>query len=130
MKESGQSVLFRFPRTDLVVGKLRPALLISEAPGPYDDWLICMISSQLHQQIEGFDELIEEGDTDFQQSGLKKTSVVRISRLAVVEGDVLEGSIGRISSDRMQRIRRRLADWIGRGAERSRWGRMTRPLHA
>jgi mRNA interferase MazF len=40
---------------------------------------------------------------------------VRISRLAVVEGDVLEGSIGRISSDRMQRIRRRLADWIGGG---------------
>ena len=113
MKASGQIVLFRFPRTDLAAGKLRPALLISEAPGPYDDWLICMISSQQHQQIEGFDERIEEGDADFQQSGLKKTSVVRISRLAVVEGDVLEGRIGRISSDRLQNIRRRLADWIG-----------------
>lgn len=113
MKESGQIVLFRFPRTDLAEGKLRPALLISEAPGPYDDWLICMISSQLHQQIEGFDELIEEGDSDFQQSGLKKTCVVRISRLAVVEGEILEGRIGRISPDRMQRIRRRLAEWIG-----------------
>ena len=112
MKASGQIVLFRVPRTDLSAGKLRPALLISEAPGPYDDWLICMISSQQHQQIEGFDERIEEGDTDFQQSGLKTTSVVRISRLAVVEGDVLEGRIGRISSDRMQRIRRRLAEWI------------------
>ena len=54
MKASGQIVLFRFPRTDLAAGKLRPALLISEAPGPYDDWLICMISSQQHQQIEGF----------------------------------------------------------------------------
>jgi mRNA interferase MazF len=112
VKASGQIVLFRVPRTDLSAGKLRPALLISEAPGPYDDWLICMISSQQHQQIEGFDERIEEGDTDFQQSGLKTTSVVRISRLAVVEGDVLEGRIGRISSDRMQRIRRRLAEWI------------------
>ena len=114
MKESGQVVLFRFPLTDLAEGKLRPALLINEAPGLYDDWLICMVSSQLHQQIEGFDELIEEGDSDFQKSGLKKTSVVRISRLAVVEGDVLEGRIGRINSDRMQRIQRRLADWIGR----------------
>jgi mRNA interferase MazF len=98
----------------LAQGKLRPALLISKAPGPYDDWLICMISSQLHQQIEGFDELIEEGDGDFQQSGLKKTSVARISRLAVVEGEILEGRIGRISSRRMQRIRRRLAEWIGK----------------
>jgi len=74
-----------------------------------------MISSQLHQQIEGFDELIEEGDSDFQQSGLKKTSVVRISRLAVVEGKVLEGRIGRISPDRMQRIQRRLGEWIAEG---------------
>jgi len=113
VKEPGHIVLFRFPRTDLAEGKLRPALLISKAPGPYDDWLICMISSQLHQQIEGFDELIEEGDSDFQKSGLKKTSVVRISRLAIVEGQILEGRIGKISSGRMQRIRRRLADWIG-----------------
>ena len=66
MKKPGQVVLFRFPRTDLGEGKLRPALLISEAPGPYDDRLICMISLQLHQQIEGFDELIEERDSDFQ----------------------------------------------------------------
>jgi len=72
-----------------------------------------MISSQLHQQIEGFDEVIKEADSDFQQSGLKKASVVRISRLAVVEGNILEGRIGKISSDRMQRIRRRIADWIG-----------------
>ena len=40
MKTSGQIVLFRFPRTDLAAGKLRPAQLIPEAPGPYDDWLI------------------------------------------------------------------------------------------
>lgn len=113
MKESGQIVLFRFPRSDLAEGKLRPALLITEAPGPYDDWLICMISSQLHQQVEGFDELIEEGDDDFQQSGLKKTSVVRISRLAVVEGQILEGRIGRIRPDRLQRIRSQLAEWVG-----------------
>ncbi|WP_022834908.1 type II toxin-antitoxin system PemK/MazF family toxin [Salisaeta longa] len=118
MKEPGQIVLYRFPRTDLAEGKLRPALLISKAPGPYDDWLICMISSQLHQQIEEFDELIEEGDSDFQQSGLKKTSIVRISRLAIVEGQILEGRIGKISSGRMQRIRRRLAEWI-QGSKRN-----------
>ena len=40
MKASGQIVLFRVPRTDLAAGKLRPALLIREAPGPYDDWPI------------------------------------------------------------------------------------------
>jgi len=46
MKEAGQIVLYRFPQTDLVEGKLRPALLLGKMPGEYDDWLICMISSQ------------------------------------------------------------------------------------
>jgi len=35
---------------------------VSEVPRPYDDWLICMISSQVHQRIGGFDELLEESD--------------------------------------------------------------------
>lgn len=118
MKEPGQIVLFRFPRTDLSEGKLRPALLLSEVPGPYEDWLICMISSQVHQRIDGFDELVKEDDEDFARSGLKVTSVIRIGRLAVVEGVMLEGRIGTISPQRMQRIQRKLADWVGDSRER------------
>ena len=113
MKEPGQIVLFRFPRADLSEGKLRPALLLSEVPGPYEDWLICMISSQVHQRIDGFDELVEEDDEDFARSGLKVTSVIRIGRLAVVEGEMLEGRMGAISPERMTRIRERLAEWMG-----------------
>lgn len=52
----GQIVLFRFPQTDQQSGKLRPALIVRKLPGRYDDWLICMISSQLNQEIPGFDE--------------------------------------------------------------------------
>jgi mRNA interferase MazF len=117
VKEPGQIVLFRFPRADLSEGKLRPALLLSEVPGPYEDWLICMISSQVHQRIDGFDELIKEGDEDFARSGLKATSVIRIGRLAVVEGEMLEGSIGTISPERMRRIRKRLAEWMSDSGE-------------
>ncbi|HLR31183.1 MAG TPA: hypothetical protein VK074_01755, partial [Fodinibius sp.] len=52
--------LFHFPQTDLSEGKLRPALFSRLLPGPYDDWLICMISSQTHQYLEGFDEIVAE----------------------------------------------------------------------
>lgn len=65
---------------NLEEGKLRPALLLSKLPGEYDDWLICMISSQTHQYISGFDEIIEEGSEDFRESGLKVTSVIRVGR--------------------------------------------------
>ena len=112
MKRAGQIVLFRFPQTDLVRGKLRPALLLGKLPGPYDDWLICMISSQVRHYIEGFDEILAEDDLDFAASGLKAPSVIRIGRLAVVEGEMLLGAIGEISSERLQRIKTRLAGWL------------------
>lgn len=82
MITEGQIVLFKFPRTNQIEGKLRPALVIRQLPDQRNDWLICMISSQIHQAIPGFDEVITPNDPDFEQSGLKLPSVVRISRLA------------------------------------------------
>jgi len=58
MKKAGQVVVFRFPQTDLTEGKLRPALLLGKLPGEYDDWLICMISSQIRHYLAGFDEVV------------------------------------------------------------------------
>jgi mRNA interferase MazF len=84
MIAEGQVVLFRFPQTDQTIGKLRPALVIRQLPSFYHDWLICMISSQLDQEIPGFDEIITPKDPDFNQTGLKLPSLIRISRLAVV----------------------------------------------
>ena len=78
----GLIVLFRFPQTDMSKGKLRPALVIRKVPGPHDDWLICMISSQLTQHIPGLDEIINPDDPDFNDSGLKESSLFRASRLA------------------------------------------------
>lgn len=60
MKQAGQIVLFRFPQTDLEGGKLRSALLLGQLPGGYDDWLICMISSQIRQHIQEFDETLRK----------------------------------------------------------------------
>ena len=71
-----------------------------------------MISSQIRHYVEGFDEIIHEDDPDFPRSGLKASSVIRISRLAVVEGEMLLGSIGEIGSERLRRIKTKLADWL------------------
>jgi mRNA interferase MazF len=112
MRKAGQLVLFRFPQSDLAEGKLRPAVLLGKLPGPYDDWLICMISSQTRQCVPDFDELILESESDFAASGLKTSSVIRVGRLAVVEGGMLLGAIGEVGAERLQRIKKRLTDWI------------------
>ena len=112
MIREGQIVLFRFPQSDQSGGKLRPALALRKLPGKYDDWLICMVSTQLTQQIAGFDEIIKPEDPDFKNSGLKSPSIFRISRIAVVEKSILLGVIGEISTDRLSRIKTSLSNWI------------------
>jgi mRNA interferase MazF len=113
MTAEGQTVLFRFPQTDQQEGKLRPALVIRRVPGQYDDWLVCMISSRLEYGIIGFDEVIRPGDADYDQSGLRVTSLVRIGRLAVMNKDILVGQIGEIDPARLLRIKPKLAEWLG-----------------
>ena len=112
MKEAGQVVLIQFPYADLREGKLRPALLLCRLPGKYDDWLTCMITSQLRQYTPEFDHLVQEGDPDFEDSGLKMASVIRVGRLAVVEGELLLGAMGQISSERLRQIKAQVAEWI------------------
>jgi mRNA interferase MazF len=112
MKAVGDIVLFRFPQADLTTGKLRPALLVSELPGEYDDWLVCMISSQTRHYLTNFDELIQTSDSDYSLSGLKLESVIRTGRLAVISGNLLLGEIGQISNERIKRIKNNLAEWI------------------
>jgi mRNA interferase MazF len=112
MRISGQIVLFKFPQTDQLDAKLRPALLIGRLPGQFGDWLICMISSQLRHYVEGFDEIIDQAATDFPASGLKAASVVRVGRLAVVDESILVGSIGEIAPERLRRVKNGLANWL------------------
>jgi len=112
MIAEGQVVLFKFPYSNLTEGKLRPALVIRRLPGNYDDWLICMISSQAHQQLSNINELIKPDDVDFIQSGLKTASVIRLFRLAVVEGSFLIGKIGQIDDSRLEKIKKTICKWI------------------
>ena len=112
MKHAGQIVVTPFPYTDFTGGKLRPVLLLRQASLRFDDWLVCMVSSQLQQAEAGLDELIAPDDADYVETGLKVPSVLRLSRLAVVDGAVLVGAIGEISTARLLTVRQRLAAWV------------------
>ena len=112
MIHEGQIILFKFPQTDQVSGKLRPALVLKSLPGSYDDWLICMITTRLSHETAGIDEIIKTSDPDFSHSGLKAASLFRVTRIAVVSTSMLEGVIGTIQHSRLLRIRARICQWI------------------
>jgi mRNA interferase MazF len=109
----GDLVLLRFPDTDLQAGKLRPALVVAIAPGRHADVLLALMTSQGHQEVVGFDEVVAPEDADFAATRLKARSVIRLGRLASVSPVVIEARLGAISSTRLASIRKRLAEWLG-----------------
>jgi len=112
MKKAGQIVLTPFPFTNLTGAKLRPVLLLKKSSNFQADWLVCMVSSQTHQAQQDLDEIINETEVDFSESGLKVTSILRLSRLAVLSSELMMGSIGRISDSRLSEVKTRLSKWI------------------
>ncbi len=87
--------------------KLRPVLLLKQMP-PFQDWLVCGISSQLRQAVMGFDEIIRTTDSDFSQSGLAVSSVVRLGFLATLPTKDLAGMLGHISTQRYEKVKKNL----------------------
>ncbi len=110
MKE-GDVVLAALPQAD-GKSKLRPVLLLRQLPSPYNDFLVCGISTQIHQLIKNFDELISEKDNDFKDSGIIKDSIIRLSFLAVAPINLVAGKIGRISEFRHKKLLKRLSDYL------------------
>ncbi len=83
--------------------KNRPALLLRELP-PFGDYLVCGISTQLHQAVPGFDDLIMRSDPDFADSGLLVDSVIRLGFLAVLSSRRIVGTIGTVAPGRHARL--------------------------
>lgn len=92
--------------------KLRPALLLAGLPGPYQNLLLCGISSQLHHRQPNWDELVQAADADFASSGLHTDSIIRLSYLYAADVGEIVGAIGAIDASRLQRIRQRLSDHL------------------
>ncbi len=111
MKE-GDIVLIPLPQAD---GKLKllPALALRQMP-PFNDFLVCGVSSQLHQQVKSFDEILYMNDTDFKQCGLLQPSLVRLGFLAVIPTKSIAGNIGRIASDRHKRLLKNLSEYLSK----------------
>ena len=106
----GDVILTPVPQADGVV-KNRPAIFLREMP-PYRDVLVCGVSTQLHREVKGFDEVVQSTDFDFAASGLRTASLIRLGFLAVLPRSTVIGSIGTISSARHKRLLKRLSDYL------------------
>jgi mRNA interferase MazF len=106
----GDVILTPVPQAD---GRLknRPAIILREMPS-YGDLLVCGVSTQLHQCVKGFDEIISTTDKDFKTSGLLAESLIRLGFLSVLPRNRILGSIGTISQERHKRLLKTLSDYL------------------
>ena len=103
-------VLALLPQSDGSL-KRRPALILREMP-PFKDFLVCGISTQLRHEVKDFDEIIENSDSDFKQSGLVSDSLIRLGFLTVLPRSEIIGSIGSISEKRHKKLLQNLSDYL------------------
>ena len=109
MKES-DVVLVAVPQANGST-KNRPTVILREMP-PFKDLLVCGVSTQLRQEVKGFDEIIAPTDDDFKATSLIGTSLVRLGFLTVVPQSQIVGTIGSISSARHQRLLKNLSEYL------------------
>jgi mRNA interferase MazF len=86
----GDIILIPFPFTDLTGNKLRPALILAQTN---IDLTVAFITTQLQWQ-EPTDILLQPGASN----GIKKASVVRISKIATIDKQLAIGKIGAINN--------------------------------
>ena len=110
----GDVVLSPLPQAD-GWAKNRPCVALRRMPG-FGDWLVCGISTQLRQEVPGFDEAVRPGDADFPASGLKAPSLIRLGFLAVLPQDWLLGAIGALAPERHRRLLGRLSAYLTQAA--------------
>jgi len=97
----GKIVLLPFPFTDLTKAKLRPALIIFESP---KDVIVIFISSKIPDKILDTDILLTADHKDFQLSGLKVDSVIKLDKIATILKELIIGEIGEVGSDLKKEI--------------------------
>ena len=104
----GTMVLTPFPFTDLSGQKVRPALVVSRSDRPGSDVVLAFITASRSHPLPTTDLLVEDSHPDFAQTGLKKSSVIKLDKLVTVETSVLLGELGELSSALLQQTDEKL----------------------
>ena len=99
-------------------GKNRPVLCLCVVP-PFQDFLVCGITTQLSNRVDALDEVVAVTDGDYGTSGLKAASLIRTAFLALLPQSRFEGRIGFISRERHRRLLTSLPEFLASAARRS-----------
>ena len=111
----GSVVLIRYPFTDLTGAKVRPALVVT--PGHLlprlEDVLCLFISSAMPADLLPTDFVLEPGHPSFLTTGLKRRSVFRMHKLALLHKVLVLRVLGEGDQSLMDAVDQRLRLALG-----------------
>ncbi|MCX6258955.1 MAG: type II toxin-antitoxin system PemK/MazF family toxin [Bacteroidia bacterium] len=93
----GDIILLKFPFSDGQTYKKRPALIINDFND--GDIIVCRITSQIYYSKH--DVIID----NWEKSGLKLPSVIRVHKIATLSKDIVEIVIGQIDESQVSKIK-------------------------
>jgi mRNA interferase MazF len=96
----GDIVLITFPFTDLSGSKLRPAVILTDTT---IDLTVCFITTQLEWQ-----EITDVQIVPTSFNGLKKQSLIRVSKIATLDKTLAKGLLGRLTSSELSDLNDKL----------------------
>lgn len=107
MFQPGEVVIAAFPFTSLGSAKRRPCVVLAAGDLP-GDFVVAFITSVVTTARLPSATLVSPAIPDWSQTGLKTTSVIRADKLVTLSDSVISGAIGRLPSQVLADVRRKL----------------------
>ena len=93
----GKVVLVKFPFDDLSTAKVRPAVCLTNPIGSHSHIILAFISSRIPTDLLETDLVIDPSHEDFNETGLKTASTLRLHRLMTVTTSLCQRELGELS---------------------------------
>jgi len=103
------------PFSDLTSTKVRPALVISPEDASEGDFIVALITTNIHRSLRYSDYAIKVGDKDFRATELRADSVFRMSKLFNLDKALAQRRLGRALPALMKRLEGKLKTALGIG---------------
>ena len=101
-------VLAKFPFTDLSSSKRRSVLVIAKSKSQENDFVVAYILSVIPENLSETDQIITPLDKDYIETGLTRSSIFRMDKIATLEQSVFVGELGEISIELFEELNMKL----------------------
>lgn len=109
----GRIFLVPFPFDDMTSSKVRPAVCLTDPIGPHHHIVVAFVSSQVPADIEPTDVLFNPQVKDFEMTGLRVASVLRLHRLVTLTTALIRRDLRKLSPAWQEEADRKLSLLFG-----------------